>query len=78
MYNIVYLLIFVVSNHPELENQHHEWVRATLAFDQEIEDFDDLVDPRWLLPLNYMLEKIRQEEKNKFIPVSFFIILYNH
>ena len=48
MYNIVYLLIFVVSIHPELENQHHEWVRATLAFDQEIEDFDDLVDPRRL------------------------------
>ena len=48
MYNIVYLLIFVVSNRPKLENQHHEWVRAALAFDQEIEDFDDLVDPRRL------------------------------
>lgn len=65
MYNIVYLLVFVVYDRLELENQHREQVRATLAFAREIEDFDDLVNPHCLFdyclgpePLDYMLEKI--------------------
>ena len=73
-YNTAYLLIFVVSNRPKLESQYRERVHATLAFALEIEDFGDLVDPRHLFdyclgpePSKYVLEKIRQEEKSKFI-----------
>ncbi|KAL0003073.1 hypothetical protein SO802_016854 [Lithocarpus litseifolius] len=57
---------------PKLENQHRYQVRAAFAFTCEIEDFDDLVDPRYLFdcclgpePSKYTLEKIRQEEKKK-------------
>ena len=72
-HNTACLLIFVVSDRPELESQYRERVRAALAFAREIEDFDDLVDPRHLFdcylgpePSKYMLEKICQEEKSNF------------
>ena len=45
LHNTIYLLIFVVSNRPKLENQYRDWVCAALAFAHEIKDFDDLVDP---------------------------------
>ena len=74
MYNPFFLLIFAVSNHPKLESQYHERVHSAIAFAKEIEDFDDLVDPRHLFnyclgpePSKYMLEKIHCEEKSKFI-----------
>ena len=69
--NIVYLLIFVVLDRLELEDQHRNRVYATLAFAREIEDFDNLVDPRHLFdcclrpePSKYVLEKnsLRREE----------------
>ena len=64
-HNIVYLVIFVVFDRPELESQYREQARVALAFTREIEDFDDLVNPRHLFdcclghkPLKYVLEKI--------------------
>ena len=84
-HNIVYLLIFVVSDRPELESQYHEQVRATLAFTREIKDFNDLVDPRHLFdcclglePSKYVLEKIFREEKGKFVLVDLFGIPYGY
>ena len=72
--NIVYLMIFVVLDCLELEDQHRDRIRAAFAFAREIENFDDLVDPRYLFdcclgpePSKYVLEKIHQEEKSKFI-----------
>ena len=84
-HNIVYLLIFVVSDRPELESQYHEQVRATLAFTREIKDFDDLVDPHHLFdcclglePSKYVLEKIFREDKGKFVLVDLFGIPYGY
>ena len=72
--NDVYPLIFVALDHPELKDQHRNRVHAALAFACEIEDFNDLVDPRHLFdcylgsePSKYLLEKIRREEKNKIV-----------
>ncbi|XP_065615732.1 uncharacterized protein LOC136061637 [Quercus suber] len=57
---------------PILEDQYLHRVRAALSYAREIEDFDDLVDPRHLYdcflgpePSKYVLEKIRREEKTK-------------
>lgn len=70
----VCLPIFVALDCPELEDQHHNWVRAALAFAREIKDFDNLVDPYHLFdyylgsePSKYMLEKIHLEEKSKMV-----------
>lgn len=78
LHNPVSFLIFAVSNRLELEGQYCERVHATLAFAKDIEDFDDLVDPRHLFdyylgpePWRYVLEKIHREEKTKFV----FVIL---
>ena len=83
MYN--YLLISIVSDRLKIENQHREQVRAALAFTRKIKDFDDLVDPRRLFdyclgpkPSDYVLEKIRREEKSKFVSIILFVILYDH
>ena len=73
--NDVYPLIFVALDRPELiVFKHRNRVRATLAFAHEIEDFDDLVNPRHLFdcclglePSKYLLEKICWEEKNKIV-----------
>ena len=80
--NNVYLLISVALDRPELEDQHYDRVRVTLAFACEIEDFDDLVDPCNLFnyclgpePSKYMLEKIHREEKSKFVLLTFKISL---
>lgn len=74
LHNTVYLLIFVVSNHPKLESRYHKRVHAALAFARKIEDFDDFFDPHHLFdyclgpkPSKYVLEKIDREEKSKFI-----------
>ena len=71
-FNDVCLLIYVALDHPELEDQHLHQVHAAHAFAYEIEDFDDLVDPRRLFdsclgpkPSKYVLEKICREEKSK-------------
>lgn len=78
LHNPVSFSIFAVSNRLELEGQYCERVHATLAFAKDIEDFDDLVDPRHLFdyylgpePWRYVLEKIHREEKTKFV----FVIL---
>nr|POF03052.1 hypothetical protein CFP56_70074 [Quercus suber] len=49
------------SNCPELKNQYCDQVWTTISFAREIEDFDDLVDPRHLFdcclgpePTNYL------------------------
>ena len=83
MYN--YLLISIVSDRSKIENQHREQVRVALAFTLKIKDFDDLVDLRRLFdyclgpkPSDYVLEKIRREEKSKFVSVILFVILYDH
>jgi len=74
LYNPVFLLIFSVSDRPKLESRYCERVHSALAFAKEIEDFDDLVDPRHLFncclgpePSKYVLEKIRRKEKSKFV-----------
>ena len=68
-----------------MESQHRERVQATLAFAREIEDFDDMVDPRHLFdcclgpkPSEYVLEKIRREKKSKFISESLLVTLYDY
>jgi len=68
------LWFFATLDRPNLEDQYHHRVRAALAYACEIEDFDNLVDPRHLYdcclgpePLKYVLEKIRREKKSKFI-----------
>ena len=65
---------FTTLDHPDLEDKHRHWVRVALAYTREIEDFDNLVDPRHLFdcclgpePSKYILEKICQEEKSKII-----------
>ena len=74
LHNTTYLQIFAVSDRLELESQYRERAHAALAFAWEIEDFDDLVVPPHLFdyylgpePSKYVLEKIRFEEKRKFI-----------
>ena len=74
LYNLVFLLIFAVSDRPKLESWYREWVCLALAFAKEIEHFDDLVNPHHLFdcyvglePSKYVLEKIRRKEKSKFI-----------
>ena len=73
-WNNIYLSIFVTLDCLELEDQHRSWVHAALAFAREIEDFDDLVNPRHLFdcclgpkPLKYVMEKIRREKKSKIV-----------
>ena len=39
---------FVALDCLDLEDKHRHWVRAVLAYPYEIDDFDDLVDPRHL------------------------------
>ena len=70
--NDVFLLIFAALNHLDLEDRHRHRVRTALAYTCEIEDFDDLVDPRHLFdcylgpePSKYVFEKIRRKEKSK-------------
>lgn len=70
----VCLPIFVALDRPKLEDQYSNRVHAALAFTCEIEDFDNLVDPRHLFdcclgpePSNNVLEKICREEKSKII-----------
>lgn len=72
--NNVCPLIFVALDHPELEDQHRNRVRVAFAFAREIQDFNDLVHPRYLFdcclepePSKYVLEKIFQEEKSKIV-----------
>ena len=72
--NDVFLLIFIALDRPDLEDKHRHWVRATLAYTLEIEDFDNLVDHRHLFdcylglePSKYVLEKIHWEEKSKVV-----------
>ena len=83
--NDVFLLIFVALNCLDLEDRHCHRVRTTLAYTCEIEDFDDLVDPRCLFdnylgpePSKYILEKICQEEKHKIVFISFICTLLNY
>ena len=54
-----------------------------LAFAWEIEDFDDLINPHHLFdcclglePTEYVLEKIYQEEKIKFVFIQLFIFYF--
>lgn len=73
LYNPTFFFFFLaISNCPKLEGPNYEWIQAALAFAQEIEDFDDLIDPHHLFayclghePTQYVLEKILQEEKSK-------------
>ena len=65
---------FTALDHPNLEDRHHHRVRAALVYAHEIEDFNDLVDPRHLFdyclgpePSKYILEKICREEKSKIV-----------
>ena len=39
---------FAALHRPDLEDRHRHWVRVVLAYAHEIDDFDDLVDPRHL------------------------------
>ena len=71
-------------NCPDLEDRHHHRVWVALAYAYEIEDFDDLVDPRRLFdyflgpkPSKYVLEKICWDEKSKIIFISFICTLPN-
>ena len=68
-----------------MESQYRERVQVALAFAQEIEDFDDLGDPHHLFdcclglePSECVLEKIRQEEKSKFISKSLLVLPYDY
>ena len=72
---MTYLFWSANLDRPDLEDQYCHRVRATLAYAHEIEDFDDLVDPRHLYdcclgpePSKYVLEKIRREEKGCQLP----------
>ena len=77
-----FILCFVVSKHPELESQPRDRIQAALDFAHEIEDFDNLVDPRRLYahslgpqPTEYVLEKIHHEEKSMYILFVKFLVL---
>ena len=66
--------LFVALDRPDLEDIHHHWVQAALAYAREIEDFDDFVDPHHLFdccvgpkPSKYVLEKIPREENSKIV-----------
>ena len=68
------LWFFATLDRPDLEDQYRHRVWAALAYAREIEDFGDLVDPHHLYdcclgpkPSKYILEKIRREEKSKFV-----------
>ena len=39
---------FAISDCPDLEGPNYGQIQAALAFAQEIEDFDDLIDPHHL------------------------------
>ena len=65
---------FIALDCPDLEDKHRHRVYVAFAYTREIEDFDDLVDPRHLFdcclgpePSKYVLEKIRRKEKSKII-----------
>ena len=65
---------FTTLNHPDLEDRHCHRVHAALVYAHEIEDFNDLVDPRHLFdcclgpePSKYILEKSCREEKSKIV-----------
>ena len=73
---------FTALDRPNLEDKHHHWVRAALTYTREIEDFNNLVDPRHLFdyclgpePSKYTLEKICREEKSKIVYPSLHLFL---
>ena len=63
---------FAISDCPDLEGPNYGQIQAALAFAQEIEDFDDLINPHHLFicflgpePSENILEKICREEKSE-------------
>ena len=71
---------FTIVDPPLLEEHYQGWIKATLEFALTIDDFDELVDPHCLYeccpgpePFAYVLKKIAQEEKSRFLILRSFL-----
>ncbi|KAK9988118.1 hypothetical protein SO802_028357 [Lithocarpus litseifolius] len=80
-------LHFPTADRPLLEERYQGRIKATLEFSLIVDNFDELVDPRRLYecclrpePSAYVLGKIAQEEKSRFLilhPFLFYLIEFH-
>ena len=76
--------LFAALDRPNLEDKHRHRVQAALAYARELENFDNLVDPRHFFdcylgpePSKYVLEKFAERKRVRLSVHKFLSFVYS-